>query len=198
MRFLSLIATALLVLAPTAANAADGLVINRVDAVRTNSPGFTTGVVLFDSGLEFWSLGNGTDLEVGKLWPVHQGRHTSLLAGGYLAYWPESEDYFVLPWLHGELFAGRLLLAADLATYIPVTGGPSALFSNEISLTYQPRPGLRVGLATAFWDEEGYDVTRRLGPTIKLNLGQKDKVEVRYLFGGDGNHAFRFQWNHLF
>lgn len=198
MRFWNLFVALFVLLCPAMASADEALVINRVDANRGAGPSFTNGIVLFDSGLEFWSLGNGTDLEVGKLWPIYQHKQVSLLAGGYVVYWPESEDYFLLPWLHGEASTGRLCLAADVAGYLPLTGGPSILFSNEVSLTYQPRKGLRLGLATAFWDQEGYDVTARLGPTVKLNLGSRDRVEIRYLFGENGNNNLRVQWNHRF
>lgn len=177
---------------------AGGKVFSRVDFFPGQPGSFTTGILLFDSGLEVWTFGNGSDVELGKLWDVYHSKHVKVLAGGYVAYWPDTNQYFILPWLQGEVNSGRTQFKGSVSDYLPLNGGPNILYSNELALTYRPVKGIRLGVATAFWNQEGYQTTNRVGPKVEIDFGERDRLEVRHLLGRDGNNNTRVQWTHRF
>jgi hypothetical protein len=139
----------------------------RVDMSREAKPYYTAGVVL-ENGWELWGFGythaQTADLEVGKLIPVGE----KLFLGGYGVLWPDSGKVYLLPW---AVYTDRVLggtLSLNLATYLPLNGGPRILFSDNSTLVWRDRRGNGIGLSGALWSQEGTKPTLRIGPQLEL------------------------------
>ena len=171
---------------------AEETLILRVDAVRRDQPGYTAGLIT-GSGWEVWGicLPDYPDLEVGRLWPVYEKGDELLLVGGYAALWAKECKLFALPWMsyRNKLFRGKL--AADLAVYAPLNGGPWVVYSNEISLTWPLRQALDLGPAVSLWDPEGTDRVLGIGLTAKVRLSKSSSASLRYLWGIKAQDALR-------
>lgn len=195
-RFLALVLVAFGLLFAAPAHAQQNLFITRLDAGSGRTPGYSIGVIT--PYIEAWSFGNGTDIELGHLWPVYKSKHSLVLLGGYAAVWPETEEYFFVPWLTAKYWDGRLRASLDIAGYLPFNGGPTALLVSDAFLGYQVTDRLTVGIGSGFFHTEDYFKNVPIGPSLKYQLNKRTSISARYLFEKDGDNTFRLQINHGF
>lgn len=166
----------------------------RFDGYRGSSPTYAIGVVRPE--LEFWAFTLPTfpDLEIGKLFSVPAGKNFTVLAGGYAVSWPNAKQYFALPWVYAQASEGSTKLTVQLASYLPVNGGPTIFFSDESSVTYSLSKKLDAGVAAAFWNQPGSRLPLRFGPVIKAQLSKNVGLSARaLLFGGRAADSFRLE-----
>ncbi len=179
---------------------ADGLLIQRADFGPGMRPYFSEGVILPE--VEIWGFGLANkethDFEIGRTWRVLNEDHFSIYAGGYFAYWPDSEKSFFVPWVTASAQYKRVGFSMDIAAFVPFNGGPFVLYNNEAFLGYRVSDRLRLGVATSFWDESAFSTEVRFGPALKWKVGRDRSLNLRYLFGHDGNDRVRVQFNQGF
>lgn len=183
-----------LALATTPANA-QITTITRVDGMHGNQPTYTLGIMMPEIELWGFTFPSAPDIEIGRLWRVYKHSDITLSAGVYGTYWTNPQQYFAEPWIHAELTRGKLGLTIDVASYLPLNGGPTVLYADEIFAGYKVSPQLTTGLASAFWSQSGTNTTWGVGPGIKYSPSKRDTIGVRYLFGGsDSTDSFRLEW----
>ncbi len=187
---------ALALLVPATVHADGNLLIGRVDAGVGRQPGYSVGVIT--PKLEAWSFANGTDLEIGRLWPVYKSNYSLVLLGGYAAAWSDSQQYFFVPWLTAKVWRKRLRASADVAGYLPVNGGPTVLLLSDAFVGYQATGRVSLGVGSGFFHVADYLKGAPIGPSVKLRLGDQTNVSARYLFGVSGSSSFRLQVNRGF
>ena len=129
--------------------------------------------------IEFFALGYNTnhkDLEIGKLFPIKGGK---FLVGGYAVVFPDTDKYFLLPWIvYNEKF-GKARLNVNLAQYVPLNGGPRIFFSTDSSLVYPLGEKFELGLSTSFARVNGGETPFSLGPTLRYKL-KNNILKVNY------------------
>lgn len=168
--------------------------VSRIDARQQARPSYALGVV--HPAIEVWGLGlpDNPDIEIGKLFPVKTPKDTTLLLGGYLVNWPNSNQYFVLPWGYGQVRHGNLKGAMQIAYYSGLNTSTSILFTDETSVTYETRKGLDLGLAASCWQQSGACVPLRFGPVVKATLSKSVSLSARaLLLGGRASDSYRLE-----
>ncbi len=186
---------------PTAPVVKDSILLLRADFARGSAGFYTVGVIAPE--IEVWVFGIRadhvpTDVEVGRLWLLWKGKHATLLGGAYLAGWPDAGQAFVIPWLSASAQYGKFGITADLAGYIPLNGGPWVFFSDEVFAGYAVAKTFKLGVATAFWEQDAFDVRPRVGPAVKWQVDATRAVQLRYLFGENGSNVLRLQYKQKF
>jgi len=127
-------------------------------------------IAVITPSIEFFALGYNTrhkDLEVGKLFPVKGGK---FLVGGYLVSFPDTNKYFLLPWVVYNDKFGKAQLNVNLAQYVPLNGGPRIFFSTESSLVYPIGKKFELGISGSFARVNGGETPFSIGPTLRYKL----------------------------
>jgi hypothetical protein len=154
----------------------DNVFMNRVDSVRGQDT-LTTAVIT--PHLEIFALGWNTptakDFEVGKLFPISK----NWSAGGYLVSWPDSNKYFLLPWINYHDHIGNWKFSADLVRYLPLNQGPSIFFTNEASAIVPMGKRMDIGVVFSFFQKNNGPAPIRLGPTLRWHDG-KIAIKLNY------------------
>ena len=138
--------------------------------------------------LELWAYAAQTkdaDLETGRLYQIPSPKKTLVLAGGYYAYWADGRKSFAEPYLVLGVTVGRVKLAADGGSYLPLNGGPTVHYVNEASAMAPLDRKVQVGLAASLWYQDGVTTTR-IGLKASANLGGGVSLTTRYLVGTSG------------
>lgn len=185
-----------LLAAPMAVQAGDALV-TRVDAGVGRTPGYSIGYILAD-GPEFWSFANGSDLEIGRLWSVYGSKHSFVLLGGYAALWPDADELFFVPWMSAGAWKGRIKASVDVAGYLPVNGGPTALLLSDAFVGYRVTGRVALGVGSGVFQVSDYLKGVPIGPSVKVAVDKRTNLQARYLFGESGQNSFRLQINRGF
>lgn len=171
----------------------DVTVITRVDAARGNPAYFTGGVIVPE--IEIWGFNIGTpleDYEVGRLYSVLESENVSILGGGYIAWWPHDEKWFVLPWVTVNAKVGEIKFHTDLSQYVPLNGGPDVFFSNETSLMTNVTDSTSVGVTAKWWRQARCSCAIIFGPIVKSKLSDKVSLTTQYCpWGGSAPDNFR-------
>lgn len=166
--------------------------ISWVDSAKGGPPAVTTAFITKD-GWEVWAFGVNNpktlDLELGRLFPLGK----KWLVGGYVAIWPESKKSFGIPFamLNDRVLGGSLCL--KLGYYLPLNGGPTILFSDESSLLWEAKKGVRWGPIVSYLQVDGGKPTARLGLSLRLTRGASTlelSCQPVYL-SGSGETRFR-------
>lgn len=127
------------------------------------------------------------EYDLGQIKQIWAGKHAFLLGGGYLAYWPGSNQgnaWFAQPWLIGGASVGKVDFHLGLGAYAPLNGGPTILFSNDASALYSATPTLRAGVGATYWNQTGSPAVLRYGPKVRLKLGSGyDLSMAAYIWG---------------
>lgn len=178
---------------------AQGTLIHRVDMSRGSEPYHVTAVIS-DSGWELWAFGSTRhellDLEMGRLFPVEK----NLLVGGYAIYWPASGEWFVAPALsyNQSLLGGQLSVFALI--YVPLNNGPRISLVDDASLTWSSGK-VRYGLAANYFKFGDDPASLRLGPTVRLPLGETTNIKLGYqplYLAGQGKPSWRVELSQRF
>lgn len=193
------LATLLLVALVTSHAVAQRTLIHRIDMSRSNEPYHVTAILL-DSGWEFWAFASTRsellDLEVGRLYPLGK----KLLVGGYATYWPDSKEWFGIPWVsYNDSVAGGQL-NVNLAAYIPLNGGPRILFSDETTLVWQSKT-FNYGVVVSYWKFGDDTATIRLGSTFRFAVGKTTNLKINYqplFLAGQGQPNWRIELSQRF
>lgn len=188
----------ILALCGIAPASAQGQVISRIDSYRGSSPSYTNAIIYPEFEVWLFTFPTQPDIEVGRLWPVYQKDGLSLSAGGYGVWWPESQDWFIMPSIYALYEKGRWQASTDLMYYWPLTGGPSILFTDEAWVGYRVDKRLRIGLTGSFFLTEWGSLSAGIGPGVKLDIDKRTTLGVRYLFGVEGSDSIRVQINRSF
>ena len=154
--------------------------------------GYTVGILRPE--VEVWDLLQNTpyhEYEVGRLHPIKAGKDISLLLGGYLSYFPGSQQVFVLPWGIADMHVANTHVHAELAYYQPLNGGTPVLWSNDCSLNRQLCKGVEGGMVTTFWWPRPGTVTYGVGPKISADLGHRFYLNARAILWGKQETQYR-------
>jgi len=184
--------TLLALLTVVGAQAQDAWMI-RTDAREGRKPGTT--VALLTSELEVWAVNlPGFPLyEVGRTNYWKLGENTSVLAGGYVSYWPKSDQWFIEPWSLWRHTTGNTRLMGKLAAYAPLNGGPWYLYSDGVAATYQVTPTFDAGLAADWWLVSGQKPAAGIGAVANFSLGDHARLSLRALKGFNEPDTIRFE-----
>lgn len=180
------VVTALTVTAPAQT------LIQRFDLSRGSAPYLTTAW-LDKSGWEVWAFGDSRsdtlDLEFGRLL-VNKGKWS---LSGYAVNWPQSGKWFVIPWTTYSDTVAKGALTFNLATYVPLNGGPNIWFSDGSSLMWPLTSGTKLGISGAFSQSPGSNQLR-FGPQIELPLGTATlRVSYHPFVMGDARATMRVE-----
>ena len=180
------------ILAPAAV--AQNTLLIREEGRRGASSSLSVGAIT--PKIEVWGFGINSDYpdyELGRLHPVKAG-DDCLLVGGYLVWWPKTEDWFVLPWVTYETQVGKTCFHTDQAYYLPLAGGPEIWFSNDTSVNWQVNSKITVSLSAHWWKQEGLSCPVRFGPKVVYRLTDKVSLVTRYCpWGGNTPDGWRVE-----
>ena len=162
---------------------------------------FTPGGAPYDTvavltpSIEVWSYGFNTkspDLEIGRLYSVTKSGKKSkgfLLAGGYAAIWPATQNTFAIPFALFSYDLGNIRVKGGIGEYLPIgTFGPSIFCSDQIAITAPIKNGIRYGLATSIWAPQGAESDLKIG-LIATDPFKGSSLTTRCLFNREG-HAY--------
>ncbi len=147
------ITSIIVILLGTACQAQTTTLTQRFNLSQDNRPLHVTGLT-FPNGLELWGIGitqkETTDLEVGYTF-YSKGRWTF---AGYLAWWPNAKQAFVMPWVtySSPLASGQLTL--NWAEYVPVRHGPRIKFSDNSRWVWKLNDQVAGGLAIQYGSDK--------------------------------------------
>lgn len=190
MRTIMMMLVTLLTIA--SANAQDALLV-RTDTRDGRKPGLTVGYM--SPELELWAFNvpQFPLYEVGRTNYWKLGESTGVLAGGYVSWWPKSDQWFIEPWSLWQHTSGNTRLMGKVAAYMPLDGGPWYLYSDQVAATYQVTPQLNVGPAADWWLVSGSKPSAGVGAVANLSLGEHARFSVRALKGFNEPDTVRFE-----
>lgn len=159
---------------------ADGqTLLHRID-MRPHQLPYHTSAWLDKSGWEIWAFGETDpsllDLELGKMTPVGK----QWLLGGYGVFWPQAGKIFAMPWLTYSTPMGGGLFTANLASYLPVNGGPIILFMDDTSLVWSNKASQGIGLVASLFHVQGDPWAVPIGLTARLPLDKRTNLKLNY------------------